>query len=218
MSFPPPPSSLAAVALLATAVTGVAWLAARTTSSAARRNSILLPTLWLLLAAPLAPWLVKAWGLAFEIEAPFAPPAAESPAARGQLSGDPGGAAPPVLSTAAPRIESGGAPAAQAAPPREKLPPIPWAQIALWLWLLGTVASLLGMARSWRRLRRLVRHTRPVPEALGPSIEGARRLAGPRGGRRRGARPQVVISDAITTPVAVGWGRGARTLLPAAFT
>ena len=210
-------ASLVPAVLLVTLATVLAWLVARSTPSAARRNSVLLPTLWLVLLAPFAPLFVQILDLSIDIPTPFtetatttATTAVTTATATAQDGFDqdvtpyetPASMAEGSLSPARTTPSSGS----------QWTRTLPWMSILFGIWVLGTVVALSGIFLSWLHLRRLVRRARPAPEYLGPAIEQARRLIGLR------RYPQVAICDRIATPVAVGWGRQARVLLPTAST
>ena len=205
-------TSFATVIGLVTLATVLAWIAARSISSAARRNSVLLPTLWLVFLAPFAPFIVHALDLSFEIQTPFAtetkaagtPQPASSPVDEGSRDADsstsPHSSTTPTESLMSPTVPTTRFP--------EMLRAVPWTSMALWAWALGSSAALLSLALSWWRLRRLIRRARPAPDHLSLAVEQARRLVGLK------RAPQIALCDRIATPVAVGWGRRARVLLP----
>jgi beta-lactamase regulating signal transducer with metallopeptidase domain/predicted nucleic acid-binding Zn-ribbon protein len=86
-------------------------------------------------------------------------------------------------------------------------PPALWARLAVVVWLLGVLGSLLGLLHGLGRERRLVAASRPL-DGGGPTLEETRQALGIR------ATVRWLVSDDIEAPATCGWWQPS-VLLPA---
>lgn len=87
----------------------------------------------------------------------------------------------------------------------------PWLLAAILIWAAGCAWRVVGLARSWFKLRRVVRRACPIADARVRCIAQACR--GELGSRRRVA---LLTSSDVNCPVAAGWRRPV-ILLPRGF-
>lgn len=197
---------LLALALRSTAILAVALgLGAllRRAGAGARHRLLTLAALGLLLL-PALPGVLPRWELG------FMPRWMETP--RGQTAVRPPGAA---SATTAPVDQS--VPAATPRPPRAAGPDRSVASFgtsvataAVGVWLIGVVASLLGLARALRREKQLLAASRPLAGPWLETLAEVRRSIDVPGDVR------LLTSEEIETPLTGGWRRPAVLLPPSA--